>query len=456
MNYLLIPILLFASMWLTVTRSAVTAFVSLYLPMLLLLYSAYKIPLPGLPDLTSTIAVAYGIMGGLVIKGGEPLPFRWSVVDVLFLASQFSIAITAGVTEIFYTSVNAFGEQLLGYVFPYFLARVMFSDPVARRTALKVLCYSSIFIAVISLIECRLWPYFYARSLRPLGLNTAPATEVLYRFLFRAQASMVHPIDLGVSGYLMAAMIVLLAATTGVGLRNSLVRCGIGGALVASLASQSFSAYLGVVAAFGLVGAIYYFPGTARLMPFVVAGMIYVGYQQMDTMRGIDIATERNYERDKGTVRDSYLVRAMIVQNSWPFIQTAGPFGFGKMLRKDQLSLDSVDNSYILFTLRYGYVYITLFLMLPITLAVRLTIALGYARSPRQRLPLAVAVGSVVGVMVSMFTVWFGFVYSVLWVIMLALASSVIDTLVGKAVAVRSTPQSAPPAYPSFPTPQTL
>jgi hypothetical protein len=62
-----------------------------------------------------------------------------------------------------------------------------------------------------------------------------------------------------------------------------------------------------------------------------------------------------------GTVNgtDSMWVRAKIVQNSMPFASTAGLFGYGNTIRHSQLALESVDNSYMLFTMRRGFVYLT-------------------------------------------------------------------------------------------------
>src|SRR4029079_15682025 len=88
---------------LTLYRGAVVAFVTLYLPALLLLNTTQKINLPGLPDMNVTFGIVYGILGGLVLKGGEAFPFKWGFMDTLMLLLTLSTIITGMVTEYVYT-----------------------------------------------------------------------------------------------------------------------------------------------------------------------------------------------------------------------------------------------------------------------------------------------------------------------------------------------------------------
>src|SRR4051812_13463029 len=120
-----VAILFGLAIYLTLYRSAVVAFVTLYLPALLLVNTTQKINLPGLPDMNATCGIIYGIMGGLVLKGGEPFPFKWGLMDTLMIALTASTVITGMLTEYVYTGVSILGEQFLGYLAPYFLARIM-------------------------------------------------------------------------------------------------------------------------------------------------------------------------------------------------------------------------------------------------------------------------------------------------------------------------------------------
>src|SRR3954466_10293552 len=191
--------------YLTIYRSAVVAFVTCYLPALLLLNATAKINLPGLPDMNATYGIIYGIIGGLVLKGGEPLPFKWGWMDTLMLLITLSVILTGMTTEYVYTGISILGEQMLGYLAPYFLARVMFHDPAMRRRALWICVFCAFVVAFFSLVEIRLWPYFFSRTLKGLGLFTGPTGEVLWRWnLMRAQTSFDHPIDMGNSCLLLA------------------------------------------------------------------------------------------------------------------------------------------------------------------------------------------------------------------------------------------------------------
>ena len=347
----------------------------------------------------------------------------------------FSTCITGMVTEQLYTGVSIFGEQLLGYLGPYFLARVMFTSAEMRRRALWICVICILIIAFFALIEMRLWPYFLSRNLKSFGLFTGQNTMVLERFhLFRTQTTFDHPIDMGNSCLLVTALIVVMAMTTSVGLKNIYVQLAIVAGLGASFSSLSFTAWVGIFASFAIFCTLWLLPFSRKLV-LVAVLIMFGGFGYMtNKLYHTDVeARQEEEDAEKGqTVQDSMLVCAKIVQNSWPFASTAGLFGWGNTIRHSQLALESVDNSYILFTMRRGFVFLILFLMLPVSLAIRSVKAFRNATFKQQALPLAVALASVLGIMTAMYTVWFGFAYSVLWTIMVALAASMMDVLRGE------------------------
>src|SRR5947199_8077800 len=132
----LVVILFAAAIYLTLYRGAVVAFVTLYLPCLLLLNTTQKINLPGLPDMNATFGIVYGICGGLVLKGGEPFPFKWGFMDTLMLLLTLSTIITGMINEYVYTGISIMVEQVLAYLAPYFLALIMFHVAFYLRRAL--------------------------------------------------------------------------------------------------------------------------------------------------------------------------------------------------------------------------------------------------------------------------------------------------------------------------------
>src|SRR5581483_10484415 len=130
----------------------------------------------------------------------------------------------------------------------------------------------------------------------------------------------------------------------------------------------------------------------------------------------LDARREQLQEDIGQTAQDSMFVRAMIIQKSMPFAENTGLFGWGNTIRHSQLALESVDNSYMLFTMRRGFVFLSLFLMIPVVTALRAMKCFKRCKSEMQALPLAVGVSVILGIMAAMFTVWFGFAYSVMWV----------------------------------------
>jgi hypothetical protein len=428
----LVAILFLAAIYITLYRGAVVAFVTLYLPSLLLLNATQKINLPGLPDMNATFGVIYGICGGLVLKGGEPFPFKWGWMDTLMSALAVSTVITGMVTEYVYTGVSIFGEQFLAYLAPYFLARVLFHSPEMRRRALWICVVCSFIIAFFTLIEIRLWPYFLSRCLKTFGLFTGSNGQVLYRFGFmRAQTTFDHPIDMGNSCLLMAAMIAVLAMTTSVGIKNLYVRLALAAALCCSFSSLSFTSWVGSFAAIGCFMTLWMLSFTRKIVILFVFGL-FCGFAAMTYhLYNVDVDARRDQDEQEigQTAQDSMFVRAMIIQNCWPFAQTTGLFGWGNTIRHSQLALESVDNSYMLFTMRRGFVFLSMFLMIPVIMALRAMRAFRRARFQAQWMPLAIGVSAVLGIMAAMYTVWFGFAYSVLWEMMVGMTMSMCDVL---------------------------
>jgi len=425
---LLVPLILVLAAYLTVYRSAAVAFATVFLPSLLLVASSPKLGVPGLPDANVTYGAIYGILAGLALKGGEALPFKFGWIDRIVVLMMVSCVITSCITDEFWAGVNVFGEQLLGYVAPYFLARVMFHNAEMRRRALWICIFCAIVTATFALIELRLFPYFMSRHLKSMGLFSGQNTMVMGRFgLFRTQGPYCHPIDMGNASLLLAMLIGLFATTTSVTLSNWWVRIGLFAAIGASITSLSFTSFMGIAACLAGVGLLWMMPRLGRMMPLAAVCMFVVGGIVTNKLLNTDVIRES--EKMGVTVEDSVMVRAMIVQNSWPFVTTSGYFGWGNTIRRSELNLDSVDNSYILFTMRRGFVYLSLFLSIPVILAWRARKAFKQIYLPQQYQPLALGLAGVLGIMVSMYTVWFGFVYSVMWMVLLAFTNSMIDVI---------------------------
>lgn len=444
------------ALYLTVNRGAVYAFVKIFLPCILMLGVTPKIMIPGLPDVNATNAAIYGILVGIALKGGEALPFRWNLLDSLVCLLQVSCVITAWLTEGTWPAVNVFGTRFLAYVAPYFLMRCMFHDAEMRRQALWVCVTCAIVIGMFALVELKLRPYFLSRTLKDFGLNISKNTMVMWRLgLARTQGPFCHPIDMGAACLLISAMIGILASTTRVGLQNRWVQIGLCAAIGASLSSLSYTTFM-ALAAFGAVTAmIWFMPATGRLLVVISLAILLAGYGLTLQMQSADIWEQG--EEIGQTASDSLRIRTIIVQKCWPYVTSAGFFGYGDTISRKELDLDSVDNSYILFAMKYGYVYLVLFLLIPIVLSRRAAKALSRARVAGQWQPLALAVGASISVMIAMYTVWFGFIYAILWLMMLAMFQSMTDVLlVGPpklapdATRLQSRVRPAPQRQPAF------
>jgi hypothetical protein len=419
--------MLIAALVLTLRRNAVWAFTTLYIPCVILFSNTKKIMLPGVPDIDALYGIMYGILGGIIIKGGESLNFRFGIADAIMVGLSLCAIVSASATEKIWTGVNMIGIEFLGFLMPYFLARAMFLDPVARRRALWILVTLIIGIGFFALIEVRLWPFWVSRHLKPLGLFVGQNTMVMMRFhFFRTQITFHHPIDTGNACLLIAGMIAVLAMTTSVGLRNNWVKFAIFTALCVSFTSLSYSAWFGALAAIGMLTVLLTMPifGRVLVLFFIVllAGGIFMSLRLENMVLG-----ER--ENIGQTIQDSTYIRAKIMQNCWPFAASAGAFGYGQTLDKTEVGLESVDNSYVLYIMRRGFVGFGLLLSIPLVLTWRASGVYGRYNNDAQRLPVAVAVTVLLGIMVAMFTVWFGFVYASLWVILLGLTHSMLDVL---------------------------
>jgi hypothetical protein len=426
MSYLVNSLILLAALGVTLQYGAAFAFVWIYLPVLLLMSHVAAIPVPGLPDITSPFGALYGIGAGMFLRGQWLPNIRWNLVDAVVLSIAACKVISSGTTEQLWTAVSSSGEQVLDWVFPYVLARMMFQSEKLRADALKVIIACMLVIAFFALIEARLWPYLYSRNLQAMGLFDDPSVEVLRRYgLFRAEVSFRHPIDLGNVSVLILGMIVMLAVVTPVGLNNIYVKAGIAASLISLVAAISFTAYLGIAAAAGVFLLLRYFR-SARVMLRMGVILVIVG-GCLATMWLLDRPLG-DHPKDSATALEGSLwIRTLIVQNSWKLASTAGLFGWGKVLKSSDLNLESVDNAYILIVLWSGWVSLGFWVLLPVVLGKRVSRALRQASTPRQVMPLAVGVAAVLGTMVGMYTVWFGYVYANLFVIMIGFTTTLAD-----------------------------
>ena len=419
-----ILVLFSVSLAMTLTRGVAATFTFVLLPTLLVLFGVDPVEVQKLPDITGIGAVGYGVLIAQGIKGDLTPPFKLSLLDGLVVAMSINVVLSGVINEEIWTGVSLVGNQTLEVMVPYFMGRVAFLDRHWRMMAAKVVLWIAVPLSFISLVEMRLVPMFFSRAiLAPFGLTDSDYVQVLQRFgLFRAQASFSHPIDLGNGGVLLACMLVALACSSGAKLRTPWVLLGVVCCLLMSAASISFTSFVAVAAILGLFAMLRLSRlGGWVLVPIVIAAIaFYIGL----TRYFIETPLPGPIYEIEGTVNASTAVRQLIVQNTWVFAQDSGLFGYNKTVTAKMLDLQSVDNAYMLFLLHFGFLYLTLFLLAGIYIAGRAGLTLTKIREADARVPLAAGVAGIIGTMLGMYTVFFGFVYAKLFLILIAFVAT--------------------------------
>ncbi len=359
----------------------------------------------------------------------ESLRFRWCIVDTVVALLLVSGTITSWNTAIFETGVNSFRSDLMTWVMPYFLGRMIFRDIRIRRATLYMLIGLVAILSVAALVEFRLQPYWYLHLLQNFGMgNRVPAMAYSRFGFFRVSGTVEHPIYFGNMCLVILGMIAVLASTTGRGLNNIWVILGMLGAFGCIVTSISFTPYMGLVACALFFLTLQLFPksrmllmpGTLAVIAVIFAFTYHVAHSKLGPKPESDLA-------------GSLWTRKVIISESWKKATTAGAFGYGKTLdfsEEDDFDLSSVDNSYMLFTMTRGWVYTALWISLGVWFSIRMTLAFARATHPSQIFPLSAATATVLALMISMYTVWAGALYTVVWMIMLGLSNTLIDMVV--------------------------
>jgi hypothetical protein len=363
-------------------------------------------------------AAIYGILIGGSLHGRWP-SFRPTFVDYIVALLLVAYVISNVANGKVWSGFSVLGTMGLALAAPYFIVRSTFEQRSVQRQAVAVLIVVIAVISIFALIEMRLWPWYYANLLSDIGLAEPINNRPFRRFLFRATTSFLHPIDLGNSAALVFAAIIILARRSATPLARPWILAGLVAALLAWFAALSYSSYFGLAAGLCLYLILDRFGRARRLLVPGVLVVILVG-----CIFTVNLASAPLGERpanDAPPLELSYWVRHAIISRAWEGVKTAGLFGWGIHL-DSVVEMQSVDNAYIGIAMRKGWVALGLWLALPIRVAAVASRGLRRARTRQQIQAILVSVSAVVGTMVAMFTVWFGFVYASLFMIVVALA----------------------------------
>ncbi|HZL37726.1 MAG TPA: hypothetical protein VFC78_20585 [Tepidisphaeraceae bacterium] len=406
-----------------------TTFAFCYLPALMFTraISGYVLH-GGWPDLTAANVTILAMIIGSLLRIGQGAKIRWGMMDLIVLFAPVASIISAITTEVWHTGYDEFIKQLFGWWVPYFVARYAFRSEAIRQKFLWTLATCLLLLTPFVLIELRLWPHFYAEMLKKTGIGISSDWRAEMRLgLFRTAISFNHSIYFGDACVSMIGMLLVLATTTKIGLRNWLVRLGIAAAVLGLAASLSFGPW----GAAALAAAIFVLLRYFRSFRFLLAPTVILAIAVM-TVVTWQLATAPLGERPRdGSVADSFWVRRLILQHTWEQATTAGPFGWGRLEPLDVVDLDSIDNAYILFAMCRGWVYLLLWLAIPLAVALRVGKAMRrYTASQAHIFPLAVGAACALGVSAAFYGVWAGWAgepYTMLWLIGIALMMSVSD-----------------------------
>jgi len=400
-------------------RGAGSALAFVYLPALLLVSLASTVHLPLIPDVTPPTACIYGILIGGLLAGRWPR-LRLSLVDCivafLLLAYLASAVVMDGLRE----GLNIFGAMFLGLAAPYFIVRCTLEERRTQREVLFVLVAMIAIVAFFAMIEVRLWPFFYLRQLTNLGIAEFAGGRVTPRFnFFRANSSFLHPIDLGISAGLVLAAIFLLANRARLGTRNTWVRLGLGMALAALAFSLSFTPFVGFAVGACLYVVLSRLPWSRRFLVPGVAILILLVFAYLAMVASSPLPEQPPGD---GAFEKSLWTRHLVFRETWQLAATAGPLGRGSTDVGAMTALKrSVDSAYLLIAIERGWVVLGLWLSLPVCLAAMVSRVLRRPLAPRLVRSMLAGFSACIGTMLAMVTVWFGFVYSSLLMVMIAL-----------------------------------
>ncbi len=417
------------SFWLTLHRSVGAAFAYVMMPVILLAYTVRPIEIQRLPDIDTVTAASYGALLAIMIRGWRPA-FTLNAIDVMVIVMALWRVVASVATDVIYTGVSTLGSDTLSVLGPYFMARAAFVDPLWRRRSAKVLAGIAMALAFVTMIEFRLKPMFFAREImKPLDLTSVDWVQVQSRFgFFRAQASFCHPIDLGNGAAIAGCMLLALALTSRQTLRTWWVAAGASACAGMVLMSMSFTSYVAVAAIGGLLLLLRSVRvGAVLLVPIGLVALIGYGMMTQHFATTEPEAPEWQHYEESDETSGSLYVRHLIVHSVWPTVSEAGVFGIGKnKYRPRDFGLESVDNSYALFILSFGWGYLALFLLTAFVIAAKATLVLLQIESGPSRLPMAAAVAGIIGTILGMYTVFFGFVYATLFWVLIGIVSSMI------------------------------
>jgi hypothetical protein len=264
--------------------------------------------------------------------------------------------------------------------------------------------------------------------------KTAGNEQVFPRFgLMRAQVSLGHSIDLGICGVLIGTFILVLGPTVGKRWNDPLSATAICAAGAMVVASVSFTGFSSLMLAFVLLW-LFTRPRAGPVMAMVsIVALILTLAVVVNIMINTQIADERPSDQAEA----SLWIRIKIMHDAWDIVADTGPFGSGKYLETTRIGSGSVDNAYLLFIMQNGWVYLGTWVLLALAIGWTGMRTLARANGYSERFPVAAAMAGTVATLMAMFTVFYGFVYGLLFMVLVGMLATMSQLIAPRAVNVQ-------------------
>lgn len=155
----------FLAAYIALVRSPQQAFLSVYLPCLLLLPDYYRWIAPGLPDPTFSQAAVVGVAAVFFLRGAPG--YRFSFTDVLVFGFAFSVGYSEYLASGYSDAQNLIFNMLAWVILPYLLAKSLVEPAGLRVVFAQRIVWLLFVLAIISVYEFKFGMTPWRRFLDP-------------------------------------------------------------------------------------------------------------------------------------------------------------------------------------------------------------------------------------------------------------------------------------------------
>ncbi len=370
------------------TRSAATAFLNVYLPVLLLLPDYYRWILPALPDPTFGEAALMPIAAVYIVKNFRH--WRYSFTDFLILALACSMAYSEYLNAGYSDAQNLMFDMLGTIILPYMLAKGIIephglSPAFARRVVLLLAV-----VAAIGLYEFRFGATPWQKLLHGFFPSQGEGWVTTFRWGFaRVAGPYGHAILAGtimVAGYRLARWLewsgawaphfkavpewpISKARTLSLVLLGGIVMSGARGPWIAAVCGAVITT---IGRAKNPKRAMFYALGVVLFVGLPAAGFLY-------SYASVGRAAARTQSQETAAYRKELIDKYVAIaaeRSTWGYGRNGWP-------RVD--GMPSIDNYYLLLALMHGLIALSLLIAILLWMPIRLVVHAMRSPAPTAR-----------------------------------------------------------------------